>query len=188
MDRIDAADAPLMPRRRQLLLAGAALAASATPLARAMNVAPAKVRSLSFDHTHTGEKLAVAYAVGDAYIPQALLSLNHLLRDFRTGDAHPIEPRLFDQLFLLARITGTQKPFQIISGYRSPATNTQLRSKSRGVASHSLHLDGKAIDVRLADVRLADLRDAALSMKSGGVGYYGESDFVHLDTGAVRRW
>ena len=178
-----------MPRRRQLLIAGAALAASATPLARAVaNVAPEKVRTLSFDHTHTGERLTLDYAVGDAYIPQALLTLNHLLRDFRTGDAHPIEPRLFDQLFLLARITGTRKPYQIISGYRSPVTNSQLRSKSSGVASHSLHLDGKAIDVRLADVKLVDLRDAAISMKSGGVGYYADSGFVHIDTGAVRRW
>jgi uncharacterized protein YcbK (DUF882 family) len=178
-----------MPSRRRLIQwAGAALASSIVPVPSIAKALAQPVRALSFDHTHTGEKLSLEYAIGGAYVPQALQSLSHFLRDFRTGDAHPIEPRLFDQLYVLSQITGARKPFQVISAYRSPATNSDLRKHSNGVASHSLHLDGRAIDVRLADVRLADLRDAALSLKAGGVGYYPGSDFVHIDTGAVRRW
>jgi uncharacterized protein YcbK (DUF882 family) len=88
----------------------------------------------------------------------------------------------------VSALTGSKAPFEVISGFRSPATNGALQQRGRGVATHSLHLDGRAIDVRLADVDLADLRDAALSLKRGGVGYYRESRFVHLDTGRVRRW
>ena len=181
--------APPAPSRRRLIQwAGAALATSLMPLPGNAHALPQPVRSLSFDHTHTGEKLTVDYATGGGYDPQALQSLSQFLRDFRTGEAHPIEPRLFDQLYVLSRITGARKPFQVISAYRSPATNSDLRKHSSGVASHSLHLDGRAIDIRLPDVRLADLRDAALALKAGGVGYYPGSNFVHIDTGAVRRW
>jgi uncharacterized protein YcbK (DUF882 family) len=180
-------DDPIQSRRRFCLFAGAALAAPWIATSRRA-CASAIARTLAFDHTHTGEKLSIEYAIGDAYVPQALKALEFLLRDFRTNESHPIDPKLFDQLHLLAQVTGSRTPYQIISGYRSPATNDQLRKQSRGVASHSLHLDGCAIDVRLGDVKLADLRDAALSMKAGGVGYYPGSNFVHLDTGGVRRW
>lgn len=155
----------------------------AAPRARA-----AAPRAISFQHTHTGEALALTYAVGDQYLPQALGAVDRLLRDHRTQAVHSMDPALLDQLHRLAEITGTSSPFQVISGYRDPRTNEMLRSRSGGVARHSLHLEGRAVDVRLADVPLADLRDAALSLKAGGVGFYRESNFVHLDTGRVRSW
>jgi Uncharacterized protein conserved in bacteria len=143
---------------------------------------------LAFDHLHTGEKMAIEYYARGAYVPQALTSVNRLLRDFRTGDVGTIDVGLLDLLHRLAALTASRRPFQIISGYRSPATNEALRQHSAGVARDSLHVRGQAIDIRLADVPLQSLRDAAQSMRSGGVGYYPASDFVHVDTGRVRSW
>lgn len=145
-------------------------------------------RSLAFDNLHTGEKMVVEYCASGIYVPQALASVNQLLRDFRTGDVGPIDAGLLDLLHGLAALTGSRRPFQVISGYRSPATNEALRQRSSGVARDSLHTVGQAIDIRLADVPLATLRDAARSMRSGGVGYYAASNFVHVDTGRVRAW
>lgn len=155
--------------------------ASATPLAMGPRV-------LSFAHLHTSEKLEVEYMDGVRYLPQALSAVNHLLRDFRTGDVHDIDPTLLDLLHALHAKTQSQRPFEIISGYRSPHTNAMLRSHGSGVASASLHMEGRAIDIRLADVPLASLRDCALDLRRGGVGYYPESNFVHVDTGRIRRW
>jgi uncharacterized protein YcbK (DUF882 family) len=175
--------------RRRLLSAGAlALAApllAHAPRARASAEAP---RSLSFHNTHTGESLSIAYAAGRGYLETALSRIDWFLRDFRNGESRAIDPQLLDQLHRLAVLTGTATPFEVISGYRSPATNAFLARQSRGVARHSLHLEGRAIDIRLADVALPDLRDAALSLRAGGVGFYPESRFVHIDTGRVRRW
>lgn len=145
-------------------------------------------RALRFAHTHTGERLAIEYFAGGSYLPDALATVNYFLRDFRTGDVHDIDPDLLDLLHSLALATGTSKPFEVISGYRSPATNEMLRHKSEGVAAGSLHLNGQAIDIRLADVALSKLQGAALGVRRGGVGYYPASDFVHVDTGRVRRW
>ena len=145
-------------------------------------------RTLAFDNLHTGEKMVVEYFASGAYVPQALTAVNRLLRDFRTGDVAPIDAALLDLLHGLSTLTASRRPFQIISGYRSPATNESLRRHSNGVARASLHTLGQAIDVRLADVPLATLRDAARSMRSGGVGYYPASNFVHVDTGRVRTW
>ncbi len=146
------------------------------------------VRDLSLINTHTGESLHTRYFEAGAYIPQALAQLQHVLRDHRTGDAHPIDPQLFDVLHHLAARHDRDPHFEVISGYRSPASNEKLRSASTGVARRSLHMDGMAIDVRLSGVSCEKLRDAALSMASGGVGYYARSNFVHLDTGRVRAW
>jgi uncharacterized protein YcbK (DUF882 family) len=147
-------------------------------------------RALSFEHLHTGEKLSLVYAVGDNYVSAALQSVRQFLRDFRSGETHVIDPALLDQLYTLANVTGTKAPYQVISGYRSPVTNAMLKREGHGVATASLHLKGQAIDIRLGDVALAELRDAALSLHAGGVGYYpsADSNFVHVDTGAVRRW
>lgn len=145
-------------------------------------------RALRFSHTHTGERLAIEYFSGGAYLPEALKAVSHLLRDFRTGDVHEIDAALLDLLHRVATLTGSSRPFQVISGYRSPATNAMLRHKSEGVASGSLHMKGQAIDIRIADVPLAKLRAAALNARRGGVGYYPSSDFVHVDTGRVRTW
>jgi uncharacterized protein YcbK (DUF882 family) len=148
----------------------------------------ASTRALSFLHTHTGERLSLVYAAGDGYVPAALARVNWFLRDFRSGEARAIDPQLLDQLHALCAVTRTKAEFEVISGYRSPSTNQKLQRQGGGEATHSLHLEGRAIDVRLADVPLADLRDAATSLRAGGVGFYPQSQFVHLDTGRVRRW
>lgn len=145
-------------------------------------------RTLSLVSTHTGERLSVRYFSAGRYVPDALERLYRLLRDHRTGDVSPIDPRLFDQLHALASCAGCAPRYEIISGYRSPATNARLRAASSGVARRSLHMEGRAIDVRLPGVDCARLRDLALDMGAGGVGYYAKSDFVHLDTGRVRSW
>ena len=146
------------------------------------------VRKLSFYHTHTSEELSVTFYVGGQYDVAALRELNHFLRDFRTGDEIEIDPGVFDLLFEIQQNSGSTGVYQVISAFRSPATNEMLRSTSGAVARNSQHLLGKAIDVRLTDLDTATLRDIALSLKRGGVGHYSESDFVHVDTGRVRRW
>jgi uncharacterized protein YcbK (DUF882 family) len=176
--------------RRTLL--SAAVAAPALWVAGAGRAAwsadlPA-TRELSLLNTHTGESLLTRYFEAGQYLPRALSQLDHLLRDHRSGDAHPIDPKLFDVLFQAATRNGREPRFQVISGYRSPASNSKLRSRSHGVAERSLHLEGRAIDVRLSGVSCEKLRDVALTLACGGVGYYASSDFVHLDTGRVRAW
>jgi uncharacterized protein YcbK (DUF882 family) len=150
--------------------------------------ADAAPRTVAFHNLHTGESLTAAYWEGGGYVPDALAAVNHVLRDFRTGDVHPIDPRLLDLLQTLSAQVETGGPFQVISGYRSPATNAMLHAHSDGVAKSSLHMQGMAIDIRLADVALDRLHGAALALGRGGVGYYPESDFVHVDVGRVRRW
>ena len=145
-------------------------------------------RQLSFYHTHTSESLTVTYFREGEYVPSALAELNRFLRDFRTGDAADMDPAVFDILFDVQTKSGSTGTYQIISAYRSPATNEMLRDNSNGVARNSQHLLGKAIDVRLTDIDSTELRDVALSLQRGGVGYYEESDFVHVDTGRVRQW
>ena len=145
-------------------------------------------RKLRFAHTHTGETLSIVYRNGDSYASDALGQINHHLRDHRSGEIYSMDTGLLDLLFELANATGSRKPFQVISGYRSPGTNAMLRKKGSGVAKRSLHMQGKAIDVRLADVPTSQLRRAAIDLQAGGVGFYPKSDFVHLDTGKFRTW
>ena len=150
---------------------------------------PTPTRRLSFTHTHTGEKLSLVYARNGRYLPQALNRINQYLRDFRTDEIHAIDPLLLDMLHDVQ--TASNNPcgvFQVVSGYRSPSTNTKLRGASQGVAKRSLHMEGRAIDLRLTGTRTSVLRDIAIGLKRGGTGYYKKSDFVHLDTGRVRRW
>jgi uncharacterized protein YcbK (DUF882 family) len=165
---------------------------ASAPVAPAAPAAPAAAtRALSFVHTHTREAMEIAYAVNGQYQADALARLNHLLRDFRTNEKKPIDPKLFDLLHELTTTLGNDAPFHIISGYRSPATNAMLRERGgahTGVATKSLHMVGKAIDIRVPDVKLKTLREAAASLKRGGVGYYPSSNFVHVDTGRVRYW
>jgi len=187
---ISAASLPSRAARRRLLAAGAALlAAPLLGLPRHARANADSLRTVSFRHTHTGEFLSLAYADGHTYLTDALARVNWFLRDFRNGESRAIDPQLLDQLHTLSELTGTKAPFEVISGYRSPATNEALQRRGGGgVATHSLHLEGRAIDVRLADVSLAELRDAATSLRAGGVGFYPQSQFVHLDTGRMRRW
>jgi len=145
-------------------------------------------RTLAFDNLHTAEKARIEYWADGRYLPDALTEVNRILRDFRTGEVHPIDPRLLDLLHTLQAKVESSRPFQVISGYRSPATNAMLRATGHGAASKSLHMKGLAIDIRLSDCALSDLHDAALQTRGGGVGYYPAEDFVHVDVGPVRRW
>lgn len=179
--------------RRAFLGLGAAAAAAALMPSRLEASTAAKLpeRSLSFFHTHTGERLKVAYCCGGRYQPDRLQEVNHLLRDFRVNEIRAIEPKLLDLLYELGGTLGTDQPFHVISGYRSPRTNSMLRDRGgvrTGVASHSLHMVGQAIDIRVPGVRLDRLREAARSLKIGGVGFYPDLDFVHVDVGRVRTW
>jgi len=145
-------------------------------------------RRLSFENLHTGERLDTVYWVNGAYQPGALRAINVLLRDFRTGDVYPIDRKLLDLLVRLRARLNTAAPIQVISGYRSPETNAMLASYSDGVAAGSLHMSGMAIDIRVPGRSLRSVHRVALAMAEGGVGYYPRTDFVHVDTGSVRRW
>ena len=182
--------------RRSFLGLGVAAAATAlvpSRLQAASRPASAKApeRVLSFFNTHTGERVKVAYCTGGDYQPHALEELNYIMRDFRANAVKPIDPRVYDLLHELGGTLETDQPFHIISGYRSPQTNTLLRERggaSTGVASHSLHMVGQAIDIRVPGVKLDQLRNAATSLKIGGVGFYPDLNFVHVDVGRVRYW
>ena len=167
---------------------GLALATTgATALAAAMPDRAA-ARRLEFHHLHTGERLATAYWHDGTYDRQALASINRLLRDFRTGDVYPIAANLLDLLATVKHELHTDAPFEVIGGYRSPKTNDMLRQRSTGVAQRSLHMQGMAIDVRITDLPTKRLREVAADLHLGGVGYYPNSNFVHLDTGRPRVW
>jgi uncharacterized protein YcbK (DUF882 family) len=167
-----------------------------TPLARKrahVNKRPLPLgnedRRLSFFHIHTGEKLNITYWEQGQYIPEALHDLTYLLRDYRTDTIHHIDNELLDQVFVLRNKLETNTPIHIISGYRSIQTNRILRLHSHGqVAKYSLHTKGRAIDIRLPGRSLNQVRLAALSLQAGGVGYYPDNEFIHMDTGRVRRW
>jgi uncharacterized protein YcbK (DUF882 family) len=152
-------------------------------------VAPEAEYRLRLFHTHTGERIDIVYRRGDTYIPEALTRLNQYLRDHRTGAVLAYDPRVFDLLHDLdAKLGRPNSEIDIICGYRTPWSNEFLRTHGHGVAEHSLHMQAKAIDIRMPGVRSSNLRDAALAMHRGGVGYYATSDFVHVDVGRVRRW
>jgi len=140
-------------------------------------------------HTHTGERLDIVYRRGEQYVPEALTRLDEYLRDHRTGDIHHYDPRVFDLLHdLTAKLGEPQSEIDVVCGYRSPWSNEFLRTHGHGVALHSLHMEAMAIDIRIPGVKTSRLRDAALELHRGGVGYYAQSDFVHVDVGRVRRW
>ena len=145
-------------------------------------------KNLSFFNTHTGEHLDACYCQDGVYRSEALNRIKHILRDHRTGDIMAIDTRVLDILYTLSRRLDTPGPFHIISGYRSPATNAALHRKSAGVANHSFHTQGMAIDFRLPDCKTNTVHTAAVKLRAGGVGYYPASDFVHVDCGPVRYW
>jgi uncharacterized protein YcbK (DUF882 family) len=177
-------------RRRDLLSLGVAAGASAiaAPAWASRILDIWEPRRAVLDNLHTGERFDAVYYANGSYLPDALAEATRVMRDWRTGDERFIDPGLFDALHAIRSRVETARPFQIISGYRSPRTNALLRGRSSGVAEHSQHTLGKAIDVRLEGVDLARLRDAAVSVSAGGVGYYPVSNFVHVDTGRVRQW
>jgi uncharacterized protein YcbK (DUF882 family) len=181
---------PHTAARRSFLRHTAQLvAAGVLPVLSDQALASVGTRALTMVHTHTKERIDLVYALDGQYIPAALGSLNRFLRDHYSGDVGVIDPQVFDLLHRVQRTLGSGHAYEVISAYRCPATNTQLReARGGGVAKRSLHMEGRAIDVRLPGVPLADLRDAALSVRGGGVGFYPREQFVHLDTGRTRSW
>lgn len=176
------------PGRRQVLRLGVAGLASALATPALARIAGSGDRRLAFYNLHTGEQVRTTYWANGEWNPDALQEIDMVLRDFRTGDVTTIDRSLLNLLYRLSHTMDTRQPFHVISGYRSPKTNAMLAAQSSGVAKHSLHTKGMAIDIRIPGIDLADLRKAALSLKAGGVGYYPKSDFVHVDTGRVRFW
>jgi uncharacterized protein YcbK (DUF882 family) len=175
--------------RRSVLRNGAALAGvSVAGLARPVFGAETDARRIAFTNLHTGEQLETEYFRRGEYRSDALQQIEKVLRDFRNGESHVMDPKLMDYLVDVAAKVGTEPVFSVISGYRSPQTNEKLHEKSSGVSQHSLHMQGRAIDVRVSGVDCAALAASALDLKRGGVGYYRASNFVHLDTGAFRTW
>jgi uncharacterized protein YcbK (DUF882 family) len=159
-----------------------------TPVETFAAKAVVEPRWVHLRNIHTDEKLEAVYWENGEYVPDAVQALNKVLRDYRNDETHPMAPGLYDILDQIRAKTQSKSPFQIISGYRSPATNKMLSERSGEVAKRSLHMDGKAMDVFLEDVDLRYVRAAALELGRGGVGYYPTSNFVHVDVGPVRKW
>jgi uncharacterized protein YcbK (DUF882 family) len=180
--------------RRSLLRMGGAVAVSAgvTPAfasSAIIGLRDLNARTLSFDCCQTGEKLKnVTYWADGNYQPDALSTINHTLRDYMSGEVHPIDPGVLDILHRIGRTLESDCRFEIVCGYRSPATNAALRRNDPQVATHSLHMKGQAIDFDLPGRKLGLVHKTALAQQIGGVGYYPDADFIHVDTGRVRRW
>ena len=172
--------------RRQFIKASLVATASLAVPKMAWSALPTK--RLSLFNIHTSEKLSLAYVEDGNYVPSALAELNNFMRDYRTGDVHPIDIKLLNQLHLLQHLTESSGTYNVISGYRSTHTNQALRANSAGVAKHSLHMKGCAVDIFMPGKDLNSLHQAALAMQVGGVGYYPGSNFIHLDTGQIRHW
>lgn len=149
---------------------------------------PAKGRVMNMVNAHTGDRFKGEYWYDGRYIPEAFAEIKQLMRDHRTNEQFPIDPRLMDVMYVLQNRLKNFSKFDIFSGYRSPRTNAHLREVSNGVAYGSLHMQGQAVDLRQPGTKLSHLKKAALGLKSGGVGYYPSDGFVHLDTGRVRSW
>jgi uncharacterized protein YcbK (DUF882 family) len=176
---------------RQFLKLGFVVAAAGLipfPVLAALRDNVTRERSLALYNTHTGESIKTVFWAEGSYIPPALAEINYVLRDHRNNEIKDISPMLLDLLCDINRMVDGRQPFQIISGYRSPTTNKKLAALSDGVAKHSMHLDGKAIDIRVPGRELVQVRRAALMLQGGGVGYYPKSDFVHVDVGRIRQW
>ena len=175
--------------RRKILLSGMAAAGlTLLPGLSEASVSASRPRILTLNNLHTGESLRAEFFNGRSYNQEELVRLNHFFRDYRCNQVKTIDPHLFDQLYRLQVMLGTRKPVQLISGYRSLATNNRLRETGDGVAKHSYHTRGQAMDFHIEGLQLTQVRAAALKLRAGGVGYYPKSNFIHIDTGPVRHW
>ncbi|MFK7839219.1 MAG: YcbK family protein [Bdellovibrionales bacterium] len=178
--------------RRDVLKAGLMGAAVASVPLIGVGDAQARTRHqswrVSFKQAHTGETFNGVYRVGNRYLPEAFERLNYVMRDFRTGEVFPMDPRVIDILSMIQTRTQSSDPIHILSAYRSPKTNSSLRKASSGVAKNSFHMYGQALDLRKPGTSTKKLRNIAKSLKAGGVGYYARSGFIHIDTGTVRSW
>lgn len=177
--------------RRKILKMG--LAGAAGLAASFLNIMPAAARetigySISIKSAHTGEVFKGVYRVGGYYVPRAFRQINRIMRDHRSGDMHPIDPRLIDVLAKLQKRCACNDPLTVLSGYRSPATNAMLRKVSRNVARNSFHMKGQAADIRVPGSSTSQVHEVAMSLHAGGVGYYPRRSFVHVDTGDIRHW
>jgi uncharacterized protein YcbK (DUF882 family) len=172
--------------------AGAVAASSLLHPASAAILSPSAggegARRIAFRNSHTGEIFSGVYRVGDKYLPDAFDRINIVLRDFRSNELFPIDPRVIDIIYTVHQMTHQVEPYEVLSGYRCPKTNAGLRQGGEGVAKNSLHMTGQAIDLRLPGFDTRQIRNIAVSLKAGGVGYYPKSNFVHMDTGDVRTW
>lgn len=175
-------------RRKLLFFGGAAAGLALLPGSALASVSTSRPRILTLNNLHTGETLKTEFFNGKSYDKDELARLNHFFRDYRANKIKSIDPKLFDQLYRLQAMLETRKPVQLISGYRSLSTNNMLREKGSGVAKHSYHTLGQAMDFHIEGISLSNVRKAALKMRAGGVGYYPRSNFVHIDTGPVRHW
>lgn len=193
----DLPPATLSGRRSFLSLIGAAtlgatfvpaLASSAMAMTGGNNGIERGMRRISFRNQHTAEIFSGVYRVGDKYLPDSFDKINLVLRDFRSNEIFPIDPRVIDIIYSVQQMTGASEPYEVLSGYRCPKTNKMLRGGSEGVAKNSLHMTGQAIDLRMPGFSTQQIKKIAVGLKAGGVGYYPKSDFVHMDSGIVRVW
>lgn len=177
--------------RRAFIKTGILVAASLCFSQRGLSAitrTDSSIKTLRFYNMHTEERIKADYFYKGAYQPEELEKINHLLRDHRTGEIHPIDTQLLDLLFDLQSRLNIRKPFHVISGFRSQTTNTMLAGKTCGVAKKSLHTRGKAIDIRVPGLSTRSLRNRCINLQGGGVGYYPKAGFVHVDTGPIRCW
>lgn len=177
--------------RRQIVKYG--FAGLAAVMSGALSVLPAQARqtigySVSIRNAHTGERFQGVYRIGSYYVPAAFRKINRVMRDHRTGDILPIDPKLIDTLARIQKDCNCTKSIDLLSGYRSPKTNRMLRGRSKAVAQNSYHMKGQAADIRVPGNSTSKVRNTARALRVGGVGYYPKSGFVHVDTGAVRTW
>ena len=179
----------ILPRRQFIQASAGLVSVIAAPQVFAKKASQKGARSIAMHNLHTGEKSRVDYWIDGEYQPEALAEIDKILRDHRTNEISAIDTKLIDKLNnLQLKLEREGKEFEIISGYRSPASNAKLAAKSSKVAKKSYHMKGKAVDVQLPGCGSRELFNAAKSLKSGGVGYYGNNRFVHLDVGKVRSW
>ena len=181
-------DSTDISRRKLLKRSVAVITTTAFPQLVQANKVFTSERSLEFINLHTSEQLSCCYWSNGKYQHHRLTEINYILRDHRAEEVYEIDPSLLDLLYVLRKSSGSQAPIHIISAYRSPKTNEKLRGNGSGVAKRSLHMQGKAIDIRLPDIKLTQLRDTAVALQAGGVGYYAKSNFIHIDTGRPRTW
>ena len=172
--------------RRQVLRMGAVVIA--TSFSPSLGWSHHIKRSLNLHNALTGETIKLEFWVKGEYVPDALKALNHFLRDPHSGKVTEIDPKLFHFIHDVAGKLGAKRPINIISGYRSPATNDRLRRRNSAAAKGSFHVKGKAVDIRISGHSARSVRRVALDLKLGGVGYYPRSKYVHIDTGPVRSW
>lgn len=176
-------------RRKWLSLGGIVLGASLLPNTLLASISTPKPRILRFRNINTGERLSSEFSLSKGFTNVALKKIDYLMRDRRNNQVHKMDPKLFSKFYKIQDLLGARNSeIQIICGYRSPSSNAAMHRKSRGVATNSYHIRGQAIDFRIDGVSLAKVRQAAEKLRSGGVGYYPRSNFVHVDTGPVRTW